>query len=99
MTKLEELKFLEEKKLKILKEKEKIEQKLSNDFKLFNDRINMICSELKSNRSLENAKMIHKHKCVAKEIDTNQKLEISNLDKITKGISSNLFYFRNFLNF
>jgi len=87
----EEEKFKQERELKIKKEKEKKEQKLLNDYKLFNDKINMIFNELKSNRQIEFEKMIHRHKCVLKELEANQKLEISNLDKITKGISSNYF--------
>ena len=87
----EQIKFAKDKEIKINKEKEKKEQKLSNEYKMFNDKINYIYSELKTNRQIEFDKMIQRHKCVLKELEANQKLEISNLDKITKGISSKLF--------
>ena len=99
MTIQEENKFLEEKIIKIRKEKDKKEQKKIIDYKLFNDRINMIFNELKTNRKLESDKMFQRHRCVLKELETNQKLEISNLDKITKGISSNLIFYANFFLF
>ncbi len=85
----EQIKFAKDSDIKINKEKEKKEQKLINEYKLFNNKINLIFSELKSNRQIEFDKMIHRHKCVLKELEANQKLEISNLDRITKGISSN----------
>lgn len=84
----EQIKFAKDREIKIKKEKEKKEQKLSNEYKLFNDKINFIYSELKTNKQIVHDKMAHRHKCVLKELDANQKLEISNLDKITKGISS-----------
>lgn len=93
----EQNKFSRERDNKIKKEKEKKEQKLANDYKIFNDKITLIYNELKTNRQIEFDKMIHRHKCVVKELEANQKLEISNLDKITKGISSKiilLIFFR-----
>jgi len=92
----EENKFLEERKIKMKKEREKKEAKLMNDYKLFNDKITLIFNELKTNRKIENDKMNQRHKCVLKELEANQKLEISNLDKITKGISSKIFLFNFF---
>jgi len=88
----EQIKFSKERENKIKKEKEKKEQKLANDYKLFNDKITLIYNELKTNRQIEYDKMIHRHKCVVKELEANQKLEISNLDKITKGITSKILY-------
>jgi hypothetical protein len=92
----EQIKFNKDRVNKIKKDREKKGQKLSNEYKLFNDKINFIYSELKTNRQIEYDKMIQRHKCVSKELEANQKLEISNLDKITKGISSkfNLTYYR-----
>ncbi len=85
----EENKFIEERKMKIKKEKEKKEVKLLNDYKLFNEKITLIFNEMKTNRKIEFEKMLHRHKCVIKELEANQKLEVSNIDKISKGISSN----------
>lgn len=88
MKKAEEIKYNENIKLKIKTEREKKEQKMLSDYKMFNDKINMIFNEMKSNRNIDYDKMIHKHKCILKELEATQKLELSNLDKITKGISS-----------
>lgn len=86
----EQIKYTKDRDYKIKKEREKKEEKYSNEYKLFNDKINFIYSELKTNRQIEFDKMIQRHRCVQKELEANQKLEISNLDKITKGISSKL---------
>jgi len=88
----EQIKFSKERENKIKKEREKKELKLANEYKLFNDRITLIYNELKTNRQIEYDNMIHRHKCVVKELEANQKLEISNLDKITKGISSKIIF-------
>jgi hypothetical protein len=80
--------YTQEKKNRINKEKENLEKKYNLEYVQFNDKITSIFNEFKSNRFLEYDKIIQKHKCVLKEIEANQKLELSNTDKIVKGISS-----------
>ena len=68
-----------------------MQKKYNLEYVQFNDKITSIFNEFKSNRHLEYDKIIHRHKCVLKELESNQKLELSNSDKIVKGISSNIF--------
>jgi hypothetical protein len=83
--------YTQEKKIRINKEKENLEKKYNIEYVQFNDKITSIFNEFKSNRILEYDKIIQKHKCVLKEIEATQKLELSNTDKIVKGISSKDF--------
>jgi len=82
--------FEQERKNRIYKEKENLEKKYNLEYMQFNDKITSIFNEFKSNRFLEFDKIMQKHKCILKEIESNQKLELSNTDKIVKGISSKI---------
>jgi hypothetical protein len=82
------MKFLDEKERKIRKEADKIKIKQENEMNAFNLKIQAAYNEFKKNRAIEFDKLILKYKNKLKELENNQKLEISNFSKILKGISS-----------
>jgi hypothetical protein len=88
LTDLENLKFLEEKERKIRKEADKIKVKQDNEMNAFNLKTQAAYNEFKKNRAIEFDKQILRYKNKMKELENNQKLEISNFPKILKGISS-----------
>ena len=88
LTHAETAKFLDEKERKIRKEAEKIKVKQENEMNSFNLKITSSYNEFKKNRALEFDKLILRYKNKLKELDNNQKLEISNFTKIQKGITS-----------
>lgn len=90
LTDLENLKFLEEKERKIRKEADKIKVKQDNEMNAFNLKTQAAYNEFKKNRAIEFDKQILRYKNKMKELENNQKLEISNFSKILKGISSKI---------
>ena len=97
LTNIENIKFLDEKERKIRKEAEKIKTKHDTEMNAFNLKTQAAYNEFKKNRALEFDKMILRYKNKMKELENNQKLEISNFSKILKGISSkNLIFYLQF---
>ncbi len=94
-TDVDNLKFLEEKERKIRKEAEKIKTKQDNEMNSFNLKTQAAYNEFKKNRAIEFDKQILRYKNRTKELESNQKLEISNFSKILKGISSKGYIFNN----
>lgn len=78
---------MDEKERKIRKEAEKLKTKQDNEMNAFNLKTQAAYNEFKKNRAIEFDKMILRYKNKMKELENNQKLEISNFSKILKGIS------------
>ena len=87
LTNTDNSKFLDEKERKIRKEAEKLKTKQDNEMNAFNLKTQAAYNEFKKNRAIEFDKMILRYKNKMKELENNQKLEISNFSKILKGIS------------
>jgi hypothetical protein len=87
---------MDEKEKKIRKEAEKLKTKHDNETNAYNLKTQGAYNEFKKNRALEFDKMLLRYKNKLKELENNQKLEVSNFSKILKGISSKkkvyLFY-------
>jgi hypothetical protein len=87
LTNTDNSKFLDEKERKIRKEAEKLKTKQDNEMNAFNLKTQAAYNEFKKNRAIEFDRMILRYKNKMKELENNQKLEISNFSKILKGIS------------
>lgn len=84
---------MEEREKKIRNEAERLKTKHDNEMNAYNLKTQSAYNQFKKNRAIEFDKMILRYKNKLKELENNQKLEVSNFSKILKGISSKKFYF------
>jgi hypothetical protein len=85
-------KYQDEKDKKMSKEIQKLKTKQENEFNNLNNKMKKDFNEFNLRRAAELDIILLSHKNRLKELDSAQRLELNNFDKIQKGITSKIIY-------